>query len=89
MFLAKKGLCIYGNDAYMNSPFMATPFKAVSSGVKDAYNFYHSKLRINVECSFGMLVNQWAVLKAPIPLNISIKKQQHWLDCYAAFINFL
>ena len=72
--LAKKGLCIYGDNAYMNSPFMARPFKAVSLGVRDAYNFYHSQLRINVECSFGMLVNWWAILRTPIPLNASNKK---------------
>ena len=69
-----EGMCIYGDNAYMNSPFMATPFKAVSSGVRDGYNFYHSQIRINIECTFGMLVNRWAVLRSPIPLNISLPK---------------
>ena len=72
-FLAK-GLCIYGDNAYMNYPYMATPFKSVSQGGYDAYNFYHSQIRINVECSFGILVNRWAILRSPIPLNVSFKK---------------
>ena len=50
---------------------MTTPFKAVSSGPKDAFNFFHSQTRINIECAFGMLVNRWAVLKTPIPINVS------------------
>ena len=56
-FLAE-GLSIYGDSAYMNAPYMIFPFKAVSSGPKDAYNFYQPQLRITVECSFGMLVNR-------------------------------
>ena len=40
------GLCLFGDNAYLNTPYMATPFAAVSGGSKDLYNFYHSKLRI-------------------------------------------
>ena len=52
---------------------MTTPFKSVSAGYKDAFDFYHSQIRINIECAFGMLVNRWAVLRTPIPINVSIK----------------
>ena len=72
-FLAN-GLTIYGDNAYVNTPKMTTPFKAVSFGIKDAYNFYHSHLRINIECAFGMLVNRWGLLRAPMPLNIDLPK---------------
>jgi hypothetical protein len=37
-------LAIYGDCAYVNSPYMATPFKGVSGGDKDSYNFYHSQV---------------------------------------------
>ena len=67
------GLTIYGDNTYMNTPYMTPPFKSISSGVKDAYNFYHSQVQINIECTFGILVNRWAVLRAPIPINVSIK----------------
>ena len=53
------GLCLFGDNAYLNTPYMATPYSAVSSGTKDAYNFYHSQLRIRIECTFGMLTQRW------------------------------
>ena len=40
IYLAE-GLSIYGDNAYVNSPYIVTPFKAVSSGVKDAYIFFN------------------------------------------------
>ena len=44
--LLAPGLCLFGDNAYINTPYMATPYAAVSGGTKDAYNFYHSQLRI-------------------------------------------
>ena len=82
-------MCIYGDNTYMNSPLMATPFKAVSSGVRDAYNFYHSQLRINIECAFGMLVNRWAILRTPIPLNISLYKTTALVRALCCLHNYL
>jgi len=67
-------LCLFGDNAYLNSQFMATPFTAVSSGTRDSYNFYHSQLRINIECAFGMFVNRWSILRRCMPMNLSIKR---------------
>jgi hypothetical protein len=53
---------------------MATPYAAVSGGTKDAYNFYHSQLRIRIECTFGILTHRWAILRSAIPVNIRIEK---------------
>ncbi len=58
------GLCLFGDNAYLNSTYMATPYAVTSSGTKDAYNFYHSQLRIRIECAFGMLKHRWAILRA-------------------------
>ena len=44
--LLAPGLCLFGDNAYINSLFMATPFPGASGGSKDAYNFYHSQVRI-------------------------------------------
>ena len=44
------GLCIFGDNAYLNTPYMATPYAAVSGGTMDSYNFYHSQLRIRILC---------------------------------------
>ena len=52
-FLAA-GLCIFGDNAYINSTYLATPFTN-ASGTRDDYNFYHSQLRINIECAFGIV----------------------------------
>jgi hypothetical protein len=68
------GLCLFGDKAYMNASYMATPYPAVSGGTKDAYNFYHSQLRIRIECTFGILTHQWSILRRAIPMNVSIKK---------------
>ena len=68
---------------------MATPFKVVSSGVRDAYNFYHSQLNINIECAFGMLVNRWAILRTPIPLNISLYKTAAFVRALCCLRNYL
>jgi DDE superfamily endonuclease len=67
-------LCLFGDNAYLNTPYMATPYPAVSGGTKDAYNFYHSQMRIRIECAFGMLTHRWAILRSAIPMNVSVKK---------------
>lgn len=68
------GLCIFGDNAYLNTPYMATPYSAVSGGTKDSYNFYHSQLRIRFECTFGMLTHRWAILRSAIPMNVTVQK---------------
>jgi hypothetical protein len=53
-FLAT-GLCLFGDNAYVNTLYMATPFKAVSSGTKDDYNFYQSQVSTNLPLSLVFL----------------------------------
>lgn len=55
-FLAP-GLVLFGDNAYTNTKYMVTPYKASRSESHDAFNFYHSQLRIQVECAFGGLVH--------------------------------
>jgi DDE superfamily endonuclease len=68
------GLCLFGDNAYLNTAYMATPYAGVSGGTPDAYNFYHSQLRIRIECCFGMLTHRWAILRSAIPINVSVAK---------------
>jgi hypothetical protein len=42
-FLAT-GLCIFGDNAYVNNSYLVTPFKNAKGGSKGAFNFYHSQL---------------------------------------------
>ena len=68
-------LCLFGDkNAYLNSVYMATPYSAVSGGSKDAYNFYHSQLRISIARAFGMFTHRWAILRSAIPMRVSLKK---------------
>ena len=86
-FLAD-GLCLFGDNACVNTPFMATPYRGSSEGIKDAYNFYHSSLRINIECAFGMLVHRWGVLRKALPVNISIAKTAQLVRALCMLHNF-
>jgi hypothetical protein len=61
--LLAPGLFLFGINAYLNSPYLATRYPNVLRGQKDDYNFYHSQLCICVECAFGMLVQRWAILQ--------------------------
>jgi len=72
-FLAP-GLCLFGDNAYANKETMAIPFRAIGSGPKDAYNYYHSQVRINIECAFGILVRRFGLLRRAMPSNLTINK---------------
>ena len=88
-FLAP-GLCLFGDNAYVNTKYMATPYPNVSNDIeRDAYNFYHSQLRINIECAFGMLVQRWGFLKKKTPRMYTIKKVIATVSCLCKLHNFL
>jgi len=70
----KHGLCLSGDNAYVQAPYKCTPFRNVGSGAKDAFNFLQSQIRINIECAFGKLVHCWGILLKAIPVNITVKK---------------
>jgi hypothetical protein len=70
----KPGLCIFGDNAYVKTSYMATPYKGVKEGSKDAYNFFHSNCRITIECAFGMLVHRWGILCKPMSTMLPIAK---------------
>jgi hypothetical protein len=86
--LLKKGLVLFSNNAYLKTCYMATPFPKVSSGSKDDYNYFHSQVRIQVECAFGQLVSRWGILRSAIPCNVTIVKTVALVICLARFHNF-
>lgn len=66
--LLESGYFLIGDEAYALEEFMMVPFSG--SGLeeyKDSFNFYASQLRINIECTFGMLVNKWRILAVALP----------------------
>lgn len=72
--LLRPGYCLFGDNAYINTPYMCVPWRNVGSGPKDGMNFFHSSLRINIECAFGMLVHRWGILRKPMPVNFTVHK---------------
>jgi len=86
-FLAP-GLCLYGDNAYVNSHYMIVPFKGVVDAVKDAFNFFQSSIRINIECAFGMLVHRWGILRKQMPMNITVQKATSLTLCLCKLHNF-
>ena len=84
----KPGYSLYGDSAYCNAQHMTVPFKNVKDGPRDAFNFYHSQVRINIECSFGMLVNKFPVLRKPFSSNINISKVTAIVRCLCILHNF-
>ena len=70
----RAGLCLFDDNAYVNTPYMCSPWRNVSGGPKDGFNFFHSQLRINIESAFGIIVHRWGVLQKPIAVNVSIKR---------------
>jgi len=86
-FLAA-GLAIFGDNAYVSNSFMVTPYKSASGGLKDDFNFFHSQLRINIECAFGILVHRWAILRRPLPARMGLKKQIALVMCLVRLHNF-
>jgi DDE superfamily endonuclease len=86
--LLAEGLCLFGDNAYLNTPFMATPYPNTLTPTKDAYNFYHSQLQIRIECAFGMLTHRWEILQSAIPMKVTMKKTTALVLALAKLHNF-
>ena len=67
---------------------MAVPFPNTSNGPRDSYNYYHSQVRINIECSFGVLTNRWRILKSPLSSHIPIHRINTLVLCLCKLHNF-
>ena len=67
---------------------MVTPYKQ-GNQLQDNYNFYHSQLRITVECAFGMLVHRWSILRRALPAAMGLHKITALTMCLCKLHNFL
>jgi len=52
-----EGLCVFGDAAYVNTMFLAAPFKNVTDEAKDAYKYFHSQLCIRLNVHLACLSN--------------------------------
>jgi len=88
-FLAPE-LCLFGDNAYVSRRYMAIPYQNVPiDHPKDHYNFYQSQLRITIECTFGILVARWGILRRPISNKFSMKKVGSLVFALCKIHNFL
>lgn len=86
-----EGLCLFGDNAYINKPYMATPYINQDRGAfgsRDNYNYYHSQVRIRIECAFGIFTERWGILRSAMPKNIRIKKTISLVVALAKLHNF-
>ena len=90
--LLKNGYILFGDNAYLNSSYMATPYSNVSGNPnkksEDNYNFFHSQLRIRVECAFGMLVARWGVLRTALHCRITVTRVIALVNTLARLHNY-
>lgn len=82
------GLCLFGDQAYVDSLHMAVPKKGQVDDYEDAYNFYHSQLRIRVEMAFGILVSRFGILRKCMPINITIERTMAMVQCLVRLHNY-
>ena len=62
---------IVGDAAYVLGENMITPYPGKNLPVtEDAFNFYQSRLRINIECAFGLLWKRWLILQSPMSFHL-------------------
>ena len=83
----RRGLCLFGDAAYANSPYMVTPFRT-ATGTKDDFNFFQSQLRINIECAFGMLVHRFGMLRKAFPMGVSVSNTNRAIMALCKLHNF-
>ena len=87
--LAETKLVLFGDNApHLNSSYMVTPFPNTSGGARDNYNFFHSQVRITIECAFGKLVQRWGILQMAMPRGITIQRTIAMVLALAKLHNF-
>lgn len=66
------GYYLVGDNAYVCSERMITPFKGVEKDDphKDAFNYFLSEIRIRIEMTFGFLTNKWRILWEPLKVKL-------------------
>jgi DDE superfamily endonuclease len=68
-------LALFGDNAYVSTEKILSPFKGAPRGPRDDFNYFHSQLRIHIECAFGKLIHRWSILRSPLSATMGIKRQ--------------
>jgi hypothetical protein len=75
------GTYLVGNAAYSVSEKMIFPFTGTQQAnpCNNTHNFYLSQLRIRIEMAFGLMIDKWRILRAP--LQTGLAKLSEVLEC--------
>ena len=57
------GYCLVGDSGFANSNDVITPIRNPSTRQEMSYNKWHRKMRVVVECAFGMWKRRFAILR--------------------------
>jgi len=66
IILLISGYYILGHAAYRGTSQILTPYIGNVSAEESVFSFYHSSIRMCIECSFGILVGRWGILWKPL-----------------------
>ena len=82
------GKYVIGDNAYVCTEHILTPFPGSQRDKpkNNAYNFYLSQLRIQIEMTFGLFVNKWRIFKCT--LQVKLKKCWKSFLCATRLHNF-
>jgi len=63
---------VIGENAYVCSETLLTPFsgREKNDPEKDAFNFYLSQLQIHIEQTFGLMTQEWRILRQPLQMRL-------------------
>lgn len=67
------GFYALGDAAYCCTDKLLTPFTGPQRNepLKSDYNFYHSQLRMKIECTFGLMTQRWRILQEPLWVKVN------------------
>ena len=64
--LISSGFYLIGDTAYRGLRQILTPFIGNLTAAESVFSFYHSSLRMVVECAFGIWACRWGILWRPL-----------------------
>lgn len=80
-----------GDNAYPCSDYLVIPYLGVNLHVtapsKEAFNFWHSQLRITIERCFGIFVQRWGIFWKPIKFEVEFVMEI--VQCCCRLHNFV
>ena len=91
-FLYRNGLFLIGDSAYCMESFLLVPYdspnmKTGKGQKEDAYNYYHSNSRIQIECTFGEVIMRWGIFWRKLQMKIA--SVGTIVNCAALVHNFI